>query len=349
MGKWLANLLVIIVAAAIPCGIGEAVLRVMAPPADTPGLFRKVPSQREWSGRPYARGLHAGVPVAFNTLGLRDAERTQRAAPGTMRLLALGDSVTFGMGVPQEQTYPRQAEILLSESRGAPVEVLNMGMPGYNTVHQLAQLREIGLALDPEVIVVGFLYNDITPSSAQREQVSTRQEEPSLKRRVKSGINAATLWLKKNSMFFAWLTPRLGTALRPLGVKGFGQVGEVKDRYVESNPHWQRTRIALAERKRLAEHRGAAFVLMIIPAMTKFTDETYPIKEYHQAMAAFCREKDIKCLDLLTAFWGLDGTGMWISPTDGHPNARGQRIIAEALAAFLAPLLPHRNGPANRL
>jgi lysophospholipase L1-like esterase len=349
MGKWLANLLVMIVAAAIPCGVGEAVLRVMAPPADTPGLFVKVPSQREWSGRPYARGLHAGVPVAFNTLGLRDAERTQRAAPGTIRILALGDSVTFGMGVAQEETYPRQAERLLSERRGAPVEVLNMGMPGYNSVHQLAQLRELGLALDPKVIVVGFLYNDITPSSAQREQVSRRPEDLSLKRRVKSGINATTVWLKKNSMFFAWLTPRMGSALRPLGVKGFGQVGEIKDRYVESNPHWQRTRSALAEMKRLAEHRGAEFVLMIIPAMTKFTDETYPIREYHQAMAAFCRESEMKCLDLLPAFWGLDGTEMWISPTDGHPDARGQRIIAEALAAFLAPLVPQRNGPANRL
>src|SRR5262249_59857147 len=46
----------------------------------------------------------------------------------------------------------------------------------------------------------------------------------------------------------------------------------------------------------------------------------------------FCRESGIAFVDLLPAFWGLDGTRFWISRTDGHPNARGHRIIAETLA-----------------
>jgi lysophospholipase L1-like esterase len=82
---------------------------------------------------------------------------------------------------------------------------------------------------------------------------------------------------------------------------------------------------------------------MIIPAMTRFTDAVYPIKEYHQAVARFCAENGIMWLDLLPALWGRGGSGMWISATDGHPNARGQRVIAEALAAFLAPVLPPHN------
>jgi lysophospholipase L1-like esterase len=337
--KWLVNLAVVVVAAAVPCVIAEVGLRIVAPPADSPQLFRKLPSQAEWSGRPHARGIHTGVAVAFNGFGLRDAERSPQPAPGTVRILALGDSVTFGMGVAQEQTYPRQTEALLNAARaGAPVEVLNMGMPGYNTIHQLAQLRELGLALQPRAVVVGFLYNDIEPSTAQREK-GLEKQEVSFARRVKSGINAAALWLKKNSLFVAWMTPRVGMALRPLGVKGLGQVGEIKDQYVDANPQWRRMRAALLEMKSLTAERGIELVVMIIPAMTKFSDATYPIKEYHQAVAAFCREHGIKVLDLLPAFWGIDGTQFWISSTDGHPNARGQRLIAEALAGFLAPLL----------
>lgn len=339
--KWLANLAVTALAALVPCLIAEAGLRVMAPPADSADMWRKLPSAVEWSGQPNGRGLHAGVPVAFNGFGYRDAERSPQPAPGTVRVLALGDSVTFGMGVAQERTYPRQAEVLLSAARGAPVEVLNLGMPGYNTLHQLAQLRELGLGLQPKIVVVGFLYNDIELSSAQKgEGVVKDQPVESLPRKIKSGINGAYLWLKQHSLFVAWLSPRLANALRPLGVKGFGQVGEIKDQYVDSNPNWRRMQQALLEMKQLTAERGIELVVMIIPAMAKFSDATYPIKEYHQAVAGFCRSNGIKVLDLLPAFWGGDGTQYWISATDGHPNAQGQKIIAEALAAYLAPLLP---------
>jgi lysophospholipase L1-like esterase len=340
--RWLANLALMLMAAAVPCLIAEAALQITAPPADTPELFRKLGTPVEWTGRPNARGLHTGVPVAFNALGLRDVERSAKPAPGTVRVLALGDSVTFGMGVAQHQTFPRQAEALLNSGRiGDPrVEVLNMGMPGYNTLHQLAQLREVGLALEPEIVVVGFLYNDVEPSSAQRGTAMPERDERSLGARLRSGINASVLWLKKNSLLFAWASPRIGSALRPLGFKSYGQVGAVKDQYVDANPQWQAVRAALLEMKRLTDERGIELVVMVIPAMARFTDATYPIKEYHEAVSGFCRQHGIRALDLLPAFWGLDGTKFWISATDGHPNAEGQAIIAQALAAQLAPLLP---------
>ena len=340
--KWLANLAVMAVAALIPCLIAEGGLRLVAPPADSADLWRKLPTAAEWSGQPNGRGMHAGVPVAFNAFGLRDAQRPVLPAPGAVRVLALGDSVTFGMGVAQDQTYPRQTEALLSAIRGAPVEVLNMGMPGYNTLHQLAQLREIGFALQPKIVVVGFLYNDIELSSAQKGQgsTSTQAAQTSLPRKIKSQVNGAWLWLKQHSLFVAWLSPRLGNALRPLGFKGLGQVGEVKDQFVDTNPNWRRMQEALLEMRQLSAERGIELVVMIIPAMAKFSDATYPIKEYHQAVAGFCRSNGIKVLDLLPAFWGGDGTQYWISATDGHPNAQGQKIIAEALAGYLAPLLP---------
>ena len=56
MGKWLINITVMLVAAAIPCALAEAWLRITAPPADTAELFRKLSSPVEWSGRPHAEG-----------------------------------------------------------------------------------------------------------------------------------------------------------------------------------------------------------------------------------------------------------------------------------------------------
>jgi lysophospholipase L1-like esterase len=341
--KWFVNLAVMAVAALVPCLIAEAGLRIIAPPADSETLWRKLPSAVEWSGQPGAHGRHTGVQVSFNGFGFRDAERSPQPAPGTVRVLALGDSVTFGMGVPQDLTYPRQTEALLSRARGAPVEVLNMGMPGYNTIHQLAQLREQGLALQPKIVVVGFLYNDIELSSGQKGEAPAVSPEISPARKIKSQLNAAALWLKKNSLFVAWLSPRIGNALRPFGVKGMGQIGEIKDQYTDANPNWRRMQEALLEMKQVTAERGIELVVMVIPAFTRFTDATYPIKEYHEAVAGFCRSHGIKVLDLLPKFWGQDGTQYWISATDGHPNAEGQRRMSIALAEFLAPMLPRQS------
>jgi lysophospholipase L1-like esterase len=345
--RWLTNAVVVLVAAALPCVALEVWLRATALPPDTPNLFVRLPPPVEWSGRPLARGTHSGVPVAFNQHGLRDRERSLEPAAGTTRVLVLGDSVTFGMGVPFEDTYPARTEARLNASLGgaATVEVLNFGIPGYNTLHSLAQLRELGLAFRPDIVVVGFLYNDVELSTRQRESGASAStgastpSAPSFGRSLKSAVNAGVLYLKQNTYFFPWLTPRLGMALRPLGFSGFGQVGEFKDQYADSNPNWQRMRSALLEMQALGGEYDFDLALMIIPAMARFDDAGYPLKEYHQAVLSFGRESGIASLDLLSAFWGLDGTQLWISPTDGHPNARGHQIMADALADFLAPLV----------
>jgi hypothetical protein len=229
------------------------------------------------------------------------------------------------------------------------VEVLNFGIPGYNTLHELAQLKQLGFAFRPDVVVVGYLYNDIELSTSQRKRLGLIKppDDPaqagvqrSLAREVKSSINAAVVYMKLHSYFFAWLSPRLGVLVRPFGIKGFGQIGEVADMYVDSAPNWKTVRDALLEMKRLCDERNIRLVVTIIPAMTKFTDSHYPLKAYHTAVTRFCRTHSIDCFDLLPSFWGLDGTQLWISPTDGHPNAEGHRIMAAALSKHLATVLP---------
>lgn len=73
-----------------------------------------------------------GVPVMINAEGLRDYEYDYQRPAGVTRILALGDSVTFGWGVKLEDTYPKVLERLLNggESRDR-YEVLNCGVGNY--------------------------------------------------------------------------------------------------------------------------------------------------------------------------------------------------------------------------
>jgi hypothetical protein len=81
---------------------------------------------------PHARADLFGVQVSINSYGLREDEISVPKPPHTFRLLAVGDSITFGYGVPVEETYVKVLEKRLNEN--APVtiryEVLNGGTVG---------------------------------------------------------------------------------------------------------------------------------------------------------------------------------------------------------------------------
>ena len=113
-------------------------------------------------------GWFAGVPVRINNLGFRDRRDYRLDKPaGTMRIVVLGDSVTFGHGTLDETTYPHLLEQRLRGWRpDVNWEIWNLGVPGYNTRQELDYLREIGPVADPDVVVVGFYPNDFIGNNA---------------------------------------------------------------------------------------------------------------------------------------------------------------------------------------
>jgi lysophospholipase L1-like esterase len=84
---------------------------------------------------------------------------------GARRVLVLGDSFTFGVGVENDQTFPAQMEKLLRS--GADVttlgsfEVINAGCPGWGTENALAFWRAKANELKPDLLVLAFYRNDL--------------------------------------------------------------------------------------------------------------------------------------------------------------------------------------------
>src|SRR5262249_19155124 len=93
------------------------------------------------------------------------------AAPGTVRILGLGDSVMFGWGVAEEDSCLRQLERLLRERQPAVRwEVVVTAVPGYNTVMEVATLVDLGLALQPALVLLDIVGNDTElPTFVPRE------------------------------------------------------------------------------------------------------------------------------------------------------------------------------------
>lgn len=95
-----------------------------------------------------------------NSQSLReDHEIAVPRPPEEIRILALGDSWTFGYLVPQGQTWPDMLEAQLERATGRPVEVLNAGVPGYSVRQFLMTLEAPGFALDPQVLILPMSHN----------------------------------------------------------------------------------------------------------------------------------------------------------------------------------------------
>src|SRR3989344_3134093 len=66
--------------------------------------------------------------VKINNLGLRDTNYNPKLNSNIKKILILGDSMTFGYGVEQEESYPEILETLL----GKDYTVINSGVGGYS-------------------------------------------------------------------------------------------------------------------------------------------------------------------------------------------------------------------------
>ncbi len=79
-----------------------------------------------------------------------------RKAPGTTRVLVLGDSTT-NLGGPPEGFYPHLLQARLNATPGGKrYEVLNAGVIGYNTVQEAEYLEARLLDLAPDMVIVGY-------------------------------------------------------------------------------------------------------------------------------------------------------------------------------------------------
>ena len=99
--------------------------------------------------------------VVSNSQGLREAEEIPQEKPkGEIRILFLGDSCTFGYGVAHDQTFVEVCQSQLRSHLGSPVECINAGVPGYTLFQGHRRLLSQGLALQPDLVVLNFGWND---------------------------------------------------------------------------------------------------------------------------------------------------------------------------------------------
>jgi hypothetical protein len=128
----------------------------------SPGIYRSAWFEPRigYTLRPDAELTAWGHTFRTNELGYRTGPAAKQ--PHVFRVLFVGDSWTFGMGVSKEESFPAVFEHLANESGGPgqPVEAWTLALPGYNTLNQCSALRFFYHWLEPDALVICLTPND---------------------------------------------------------------------------------------------------------------------------------------------------------------------------------------------
>jgi len=255
------------------------------------------------------------VRVATNDLGFRDEPFTREKPPGQTRVLAIGDSFTFGNGVRLEDTWVQRLEGLLEERLG-DAEVVNGGFAtGATRVGDyLDWIASDAFAFEPDLLVIGLCLNDLG-------DVPMAVKAPPVERRWLGG------------------TSRVLNALQDRRQRARFERTPLPDATVllDLVPEpWEAARATLTATRDLCAERGVGLLVVVFPMFFRLERERYPLLGVHQRVTEFCAAAEIPCVDLFETFEGMDGPSLWVHPSDQHANPRGQAIIADAL---LGPVL----------
>jgi len=148
---------------ALVLGALEGACRALEPTDAAPAVASSITDWAQWEGDFYTvKSTAAGWPPFedYNQDGLRDRQHEIERAPGTRRLVCLGDSTTAGYRIRADEAYPRVLQDLL-DSLGYHVEVFNVALGGWSTHQELIAYRRIARKYKPDMVLVGVCLNDI--------------------------------------------------------------------------------------------------------------------------------------------------------------------------------------------
>jgi lysophospholipase L1-like esterase len=299
-----------------------ALFRPFDAPAAAQGLstrWRPYLFIKGWYDRPRWKyfDAHGQVDYAFDEYGLRDHDFALEKAPGEFRVVAIGDSFTFGIGVQLEDCWTEVAERELRTRRGGPVEVINAGFSsGYKASDYEDWILHSGVRLKPDVVVVGFCLNDMHDGIS----LYAWDSPP----RVEQWCGGASRVLNAFKGALDGPTPRQRT------MEYTGLLKAEPQQWLADQASLRRVNAALAA-------QGIRLVVLPFPMFSGLREQPYPYKPLLDMVAAFCDRAGIEHVDLLPRVLGLVDEDLWVHPTDQHPNDVGHRLIGEGLADYLEP------------
>lgn len=368
--KSVINLLLMVTTTLICAAVGEFLLWRFAP-VEVTEITRQYFKPSQNPNIIYEPAANAGE---FNSDGFRDGEYRREKTSSVYRIVVIGDSLAYGAGhVGLRETYAKKLEQFLNQrvAGSRRFEVLNFGVPGYQTTQIVERLKEKGLSYDPDLIIYGYWWNDVATADQgelgffsdpfnrrMSSWMNPNMSESLLVREIKhillcSQIVRRVLLLVREASagnrrpIEAFPLSEQDPSMSPAVVDLFNgylrayQRREVSDRlglepyvrdYTDRKNFLKWTK-ALRELSDICHVDGRDCVLLMTPVLSGYDPAGYHYEALHQFVKSVAALYSLNVLDLTSRFHeeGVQELASDVS----HPNSVGHEVIAEALYQYL--------------
>ena len=250
---------------------------------------------------------------------------------GTFRVVAVGDSFTWGDGVHASDAWPDRLETRVRALGIGHFEVWNWSRRGWNTEAQWRSLQRRILELEPDLILLGYMLNDPQPRSGKHDRAAFGLQP-------RQPASAPGRWIHGHSQLFQRVYD---------GLENRRIHGRFADYYTylhsAENPSREAQEEALRSWAGRTQELGIPMVVVVFPVFTTEMGDSYPYGEVHELVIEQVERLGLRGLDLQPVYSEVQPVRLPVEPfLDRHPNELAHRMAADAILEFLldAGLLP---------
>ncbi len=337
----LERLALVCVAIIFALVIVEVALRVWDPPISRGRVrsYARFSPEFGWLNRPGVKGWHVdiGYHIRINRHGHRGPDYPVEKPPGVFRILGLGDSLTFGWGVEEDQIFLNvMKERLLEE--GYRVEVLNAAVPAWHSVQSLHYFQKEGVRFQPDLVVMSFFVDDVYYAKIEsflKGEIAqrTREEEAEIARH--KGGTASMLRLYNIWFNYRRLRRASRELIRRNPYPDFKSERKALRRDFDKDPELVAgVEKVVSEWAEIREKLGVPIIFSFIPAGGSLNAPAY--QGDSRALRKASLASGFPFLDVIPLFEKEpDPRKLYLLPRDGHVSAAGHAVIGEALAQMV--------------
>jgi len=292
-----------------------------------------------------------------NAQGFRDHRNfTYEKKQGVIRVVTLGDSMTQGFEVNQEQTYSAVIERHLAE-HGIQTEVINMGVSGFSTAEELVLLENEAIKYNPDYVVLGFYANDFEDNIKAGLFLLENGELVTKKKTHVPGVNVLNIvnevnilrWLSENSYLYSFTLNTAWSVSKRLLLSHAKE--KLQTEFAVSTENVDSYKFQLANRLVQEMHdfcrqRGVPFIILDIPKpMPSSSQVTSSIPLEYLAAISANSDGFVNGQKLLKGYQNI--TEFHVPHGQRHISAFTHEILGKKVARVILDM--HRESTEDRI